>query len=137
MGSAIDPRALTRELLAFNTINPPGNYREEATGEPTGLNIPHLSKPLADQAGTQPGDVSAFAERIAGMRQQLLDVRVKRVWPGLDDKVLTAWNGLMIGSLAHGGRIAHFERAEMQAFGFEAHMRVFLCEKTRGVQAQT
>jgi succinyl-diaminopimelate desuccinylase len=27
MGAAIDPRALTRELLAFNTINPPGMER--------------------------------------------------------------------------------------------------------------
>src|SRR3954471_4856586 len=27
MGTRIDPRALTRELLAFNTINPPGQER--------------------------------------------------------------------------------------------------------------
>ncbi|HVY20033.1 MAG TPA: thioredoxin domain-containing protein, partial [Bauldia sp.] len=35
-------------------------------------------------------------------RAKLYEVRRKRVWPGLDDKVLTSWNGLMIGALARG-----------------------------------
>ena len=36
-------------------------------------------------------------------RSQLLDVRAKRVWPGLDDKVLVSWNALMIRSLVNAG----------------------------------
>jgi uncharacterized protein len=37
---------------------------------------------------------------IESARQRLFDARSKRVRPGLDDKVLTEWNALMLGTLA-------------------------------------
>lgn len=40
-----------------------------------------------------------------GMRDKLFEIRKKRVPPLKDDKILTAWNGLMISSLAYGARI--------------------------------
>jgi uncharacterized protein len=40
-------------------------------------------------------------EKLAAMRVQLLAERSHRVRPGLDDKVLADWNGLMIAALAH------------------------------------
>ncbi len=40
---------------------------------------------------------------LAGGRQKLLAARAERVSPGLDDKVLTSWNGLVIGGLAKAG----------------------------------
>ncbi len=39
--------------------------------------------------------------RLAPMREKLLAVRAKRVHPGLDDKVLADWNGLMIAALVN------------------------------------
>jgi uncharacterized protein YyaL (SSP411 family) len=41
--------------------------------------------------------------RLAPMRMKLLGARAKRVRPGLDDKVLADWNGLMIAALVNAG----------------------------------
>ncbi len=39
--------------------------------------------------------------------KKLLDVRSKRIAPGLDDKVLTSWNALMITAFAKGHRVTN------------------------------
>ncbi len=49
-----------------------------------------------------PGDPAAEA-RLAAMRERLLVHRAQRVRPGLDDKILADWNGLMIAALARAG----------------------------------
>ena len=43
----------------------------------------------------------ADEDRLAPLRQKLLAARTRRVRPGLDDKVLADWNGLMIAALVH------------------------------------
>ena len=47
----------------------------------------------------------ADEERLASLRAILLDARAARVRPGLDDKVLADWNGLMIAALVNAGII--------------------------------
>ncbi len=42
-------------------------------------------------------------QRLTPLREKLLRVREKRVRPGLDDKVLADWNGLMIAALVNAG----------------------------------
>jgi uncharacterized protein YyaL (SSP411 family) len=42
-------------------------------------------------------------EALDDWRRRLYDSRAQRVWPGLDDKRLTAWNALAIAALAEAG----------------------------------
>ncbi|MBI1369177.1 MAG: DUF255 domain-containing protein [Planctomycetes bacterium] len=72
---------------------PAGNYYEEATRHHTGTNHLFLPQPAAD------------ASQFDAMRLKLRTVRDQRVPPHLDDKVLASWNALLIGSLAHAGKV--------------------------------
>ncbi len=49
----------------------------------------------------------SFEEReaLAGARRQLFEAREKRIHPGLDDKTLTSWNGLMLAAFAKAARV--------------------------------
>ena len=46
---------------------------------------------------------AVYPELLARGRRVLYDARSQRVWPGLDDKRLTAWNALMVSALAQAG----------------------------------
>ncbi len=48
--------------------------------------------------------VEGFGERLKAVNARLYAARMKRKQPRLDDKVLTAWNGLMIGAFALAAR---------------------------------
>ncbi len=52
---------------------------------------------------------------LAPLRAKLLAVRGQRVRPNTDDKIVTAWNGLMIGAFAKGYAITHDERYKKAA----------------------
>ncbi len=76
-----------------------GNFRDEATGQTTGANIPHLLEWVGD--------------RFDGALEKLRVARKERVRPELDDKCLVAWNGLAIGALAEAAQIGMAERAAL------------------------
>jgi len=50
-------------------------------------------------------DEQEYAALKTGTREQLLAARATRIRPGLDDKVLTSWNALVIRGLASAARI--------------------------------
>ncbi|WP_422126503.1 thioredoxin domain-containing protein [Thioalkalivibrio sulfidiphilus] len=62
---------------------------------------------LAQESGTDEATIEAMIE---AARAPLLAARDKRVPPGLDDKILTSWNALMIRGLAVAAR--HLGRSE-------------------------
>ncbi|MDG1894165.1 MAG: thioredoxin domain-containing protein [Fuerstiella sp.] len=64
----------------------------------------HLPKSVDDAISEQQVEPQQAKARLASMRSSLLKVRWERERPLLDDKVLTAWNALMIKSLAVSGR---------------------------------
>ncbi len=55
-------------------------------------------------------EVEEVAHRLERTRRVLFERRASRVRPALDDKVLTAWNGLMIRALARGAIVLHEPR---------------------------
>jgi len=66
---------------------------------------PILARPLSEVAA-ELGLAEAEAKaRLANARKKLFAARETRVRPGRDDKQLTSWNALMIGGLAHAGRV--------------------------------
>ena len=81
-----------------------GNFREEATGMPSGANILHIAAPLAQIAASLGMTEEALCARLAMIRPKLFAVRRERIHPGKDDKILTDWNGLMIAALAKASR---------------------------------
>ena len=77
-----------------------GNYHDEVTGKVTGNNILHLSS-----ASEKEPDKAGLAEHLDVARKVLFEVREKRIRPHLDDKVITAWNGMAISAFAEAGRV--------------------------------
>jgi uncharacterized protein YyaL (SSP411 family) len=106
---------LTREeaeyFAFFYDVTPEGNFEHTNV-----LNTPRTLAQAADVLGVTP---SALESTLEGARQKLYEVRKQRVPPLLDDKILTAWNGLMLGAMADGFRVlrnrAYLESAERAA----------------------
>jgi len=86
-------------------------YGLTRAGNFEGHNIPNLLHgSLAEQAAAAGTDEATLERRLAPLRQTVLAEREKRVRPGTDHKVLTAWNGLMITAFARAYQV--FGRAE-------------------------
>ena len=66
----------------------------------TGKNILMQRRPLAQTAQLIGLAPAVAAERLGAALETLRGVRAKRPRPQLDDKIITAWNGLMISALA-------------------------------------
>lgn len=66
------------------------------------LNVKHSAQDVAREAGVSIERLNVALER---GRRELFAVREKRVKPHRDEKVLTAWNGLMLASFAEAGAI--------------------------------
>jgi uncharacterized protein YyaL (SSP411 family) len=80
-------------------------YAVSAEGNWEGKNVLHTPRPLAEVASAHGMDRAEARDALAKARERVYERRRLRVPPGLDDKILTAWNGLMIGAMAEGARV--------------------------------
>jgi uncharacterized protein YyaL (SSP411 family) len=86
-------------------IGPHGNVESDPHGEFAGRNILFEAHTIEETAERVSEPLAEVDRVLTAAEEKMLAARSKRVRPHLDDKVLTAWNGLMISALAKGGAI--------------------------------
>ncbi|NVO12999.1 MAG: thioredoxin domain-containing protein [Rhodoplanes sp.] len=117
------------DLIArFYDVTPAGNFEGHTILNRLGLLDEHARTRTGQPYIPRPED-PALETHLVALRQRLLTIRSSRPRPGLDDKILADWNGLMIAALAHAGMLLSepgwIDRAR-RAFAFIA------TEMTRG-----
>jgi uncharacterized protein len=83
-------------LAAVYGFDGPPNFEDDRY-------VPYLPEPLAERARAAGITVEELRKRLEPGRRALLAARAKRPRPLVDDKVMTDWNGLMIGAMARAG----------------------------------
>ncbi len=83
-------------FCAYYDVTEHGNFEHKNI-----LHVDHPYKEIAKQFKINDQTVKQY---IGNSRRKLYDARAKRVWPARDDKILTAWNGLMLRSYAEAAR---------------------------------
>lgn len=104
-------------------IEPGGNAPHDPQGEFRGKNLLYVAQPIeaiAARTGHSADEVVAILGRA---RARLYDARLSRPRPHLDDKVLTAWNGLMIAAFARAARVTPQSDYEATASAAARFMR--------------
>ena len=86
-------------------ILPDGNAPQDPQQEFTGKNLLYIAKSIddiAEETGRTPG---AVFDVLNEARASMFEARLARPRPQRDDKILTAWNGLMIAAFARMARL--------------------------------
>jgi uncharacterized protein YyaL (SSP411 family) len=86
-------------------IEPRGNALADPMGEFEGQNIPYVARSIEDVAAWSGTSGEVVTNALARARRVLFEARASRPRPRRDDKILTAWNGLMIAAFARAARV--------------------------------
>jgi uncharacterized protein YyaL (SSP411 family) len=78
-------------------VTPRGNFE--------GKNVLNMGADLENLARALSADVGELRRRMEAMRARLLERRERRVKPPRDEKVIAAWNGLMLAAFAEAGAV--------------------------------
>ena len=100
--AAVLGKEAAERFNAYFDITPGGNWE--------GKNIPNTPRSLEDVAATLSIGSDELKVSIKDAIEKIYDARNKRTKPGLDNKILAAWNGMMIGAMAYGYRVLRRER---------------------------
>ena len=85
-------------------------YDITGSGNFEGENILHIQTPSDIFAKKLRVDEAELEEILLKGKQKLFEVREGRIKPGLDDKILTSWNGIMIRGMAFGYQLLNDRR---------------------------
>ena len=91
---------LDQDDLAFFT----DVYRISAEGNFEGKNVLSRIQPVDETVVSSGLSREEFTQRLDAVRAKLLKERTKRIPPAADDKVITAWNGLLLTAYAEAAR---------------------------------
>ncbi|MHB1345604.1 MAG: thioredoxin domain-containing protein [Thermoleophilia bacterium] len=103
-------------------------YGVEPDGNFEGESILFQARSVEEIAVTHGGTPAAVEARLAVARARLLAAREERVHPARDEKILAAWNGLMIAAFADAA--VAFDRPDYLAAA--ARAATFALEKMKG-----
>jgi uncharacterized protein YyaL (SSP411 family) len=120
LSAALEPAALEWFCYAYG-VRDDGNVRDDPHGEFRGRNILYQAHTAEETAARFDAAVEDVRAALENARAALLRARSRRVRPHLDDKIITAWNALMISAFAKGAQIlndASYERAARRAAEF-------------------
>jgi uncharacterized protein YyaL (SSP411 family) len=84
-------------------------YDVTTAGNFEGENILNVRNSLSDVAKQQNVSIEKLNEALERGKKKLFEEREKRIKPDRDEKILTAWNGLMLASFAEAGAILERE----------------------------
>ena len=85
-------------------------FNLSGSGNFEGSNIPHLSAWAEEMAAKEGIPADSFLQKVDQVRQQLYTAREQREHPGRDEKIITAWNSMLIMALAQAGQLPGGER---------------------------
>jgi uncharacterized protein len=86
-------------------VEPNGNAPQDPQQEFTGKNLLYVARSIDDIAAQTGKPVADVVDILNRTRLQMFDARLGRPRPQRDDKILTAWNGLMIAACARVARL--------------------------------
>jgi len=86
-------------------VQPDGNAPHDPQAEFTGKNLLYVAESAEDLAKETGKPVDEVVRILNDARIKMFEARLKRPRPHRDDKVLTAWNGLMIAAFARMARV--------------------------------
>ena len=80
-------------------------FNVDIDGNFEGMSILNVTMSKSDFMSSEGLEKSEFENLISQSKSLLLESRATRTSPGIDDKILTSWNSLMIGAFAEAGSI--------------------------------
>lgn len=113
-------------------VDDAGNIGVDPRHEFGAANVLSIAHPIDETASHFGRSAHEVEDSLASSRSKLLAVRQARIRPARDEKILTAWNGLMISALARGATALGEDRYRRVASDAAQFIRSHLYDSNSG-----